>query len=98
MTQQAPELLPCPFCGTVHVEISLGFLGDRRVQHQGGNGCDCPIDGHICLLEHWNTRTDLSPSPEAFQKMREALEICVKHGSVYGHKAAVAALKAAEGE
>ena len=41
-------------------------------------------------------RADLSPSHEAFQQMREALEICVKHGSVYGHKAAVAALKAAE--
>ncbi len=92
MTQQAPERIwaqptekePVPAKNKKLAKWKRGKWKDHTSDNSNGD------------VEY--LRADLAPSHEAFQQMLEALEICIERGSVYGHKAAVAALKAAEGE
>lgn len=117
---KAPELKPCPFCGSkpyTDTETAT-VMGDRTGHYfaVACRNCEASAPGSNSwtgAVGNWNIRADLSPSPEAFQQMREALEALLHRHIIYcggeglpfaGHtderlfNIASAALKAAEGD
>ena len=74
MKDEAPELLPCPFCGGAAVrEARLDCSIVRCINRH--NGCSVNMRTHKCAtlseaIAAWNTRAP-SPAPEITEEMVE---------------------------
>ena len=60
MTDEGMRLLPCPFCETAELEITI----DRMVFHKEMTFA-CPIDSIGIHLSKWNLRANPSITPTA---------------------------------
>jgi Lar family restriction alleviation protein len=116
MTQSvdAPELLPCPFCGGEAQRITLG--PDDGPDNEGGDVivcARCQASSHVefgrkeNLVDRWNTRAASTPLLEALEKTRQLVADCAPSGftnhdavmALYENNAALTALiSSAKGE
>lgn len=80
---EAPELLPCPFCGGAarHAEDTtdtVGYIakdGGHYIYHIGRQDCRLNFGGYFATknmaIAAWNHRADLSPSDQPTQSDKD---------------------------
>ena len=80
MTDQAPELLPCPFCCGKPSGSGWNnetFTARIHCDECGARGPEC--SSHTNAQDEWNIRADLdNPNGPQFKRMREALIAAVE--------------------
>ncbi len=86
MTEQPPELLPCPFCGgeahhsedTVDMVGGIALNGGHYIYHIRNSGCRLDFTGYFRskadAITAWNTRTDTAQDAE-IARLRKALAL-----------------------
>lgn len=84
------DLLPCPFCGEpAYDDMPTWRVFGKRVNHEYAIACSsceavAPADDDPALAKTaWNSRADLSPSPEVVKELVEAARAMLDRHVLY---------------